>query len=854
MSEIKKAVVIGAGVMGAGIAAHFANAGIEVELLDIVPKDASDRDVIAKSAIAKMAKSKPAMLMHKRNAKLIRAGNIDDHLDRIKDADIIIEAVIENPKIKSDLFKKIDKFKKADAIVGSNTSTIPLKDLMDGQSDKFKETFMITHFFNPPRYMPLLELVTSEHNKPETVAKVTEFMDKKMGKGVINCSDTPGFIANRIGTFWIEAAMRQTVEKGLSVEEADAILGRPMGVPKTGVFALVDMVGLDLIPHIQKSLLAKLDKDDEYLSVQQDYPVVKKLIEEGYTGRKGKGGFYRLNDKREKEYVDLQTGAYSLAKRPKPDALKASKKEGLRGLVTHDSKHGEFAWEVFKQTMLYTISHAEEVAGSINDIDEAMKLGYNWNLGPFEMVDKIGVDWFIEKLEAEGTKLPKLLEAVRGKSFYKVENGKLNQMNNDGSGYSEIKRPEGVLLLSDIKRASKPVFETPKFLQKQGMGAAIWDIGDGVLCFEFKSKSNVIDPLIMRALRKTIKTIESDSNEYKALVIHNEGDNFSLGANLQLAEYAHNLKQTWLIDKIVKQGQEVYQELKQSKFPVVSAPRGMALGGGCEILLHSDAVQAHAESYIGLVEVGVGLIPGWGGCKEMLSRAYNNKKRAGGPMPAVAETFEKIGTAKVATSAEEAKSMLFLNEKSSISMNRSRLLADAKKKALDMVDGYTPPEPKPLILPGKSGRSALNMAVDGFFSAGMATPYDVVLMDRLAEILTGGDKGDITVEMSEQDILDLELKIFKDLVRDDRTIARIKHILKTNKPLREKPVKGMTTNKLRKEARGNIVNFDVFSAQKDRKLGDKSISSEFSDNKKTDDKTCSNNNKKDQKKDKGLNK
>ena len=348
---IKKAAVIGAGVMGAGIAAHLANAGIEVELLDIVPKGAEDRDVIAKGAVGKMLKTNPAPLMHKRNAKKIRPGNTEDNLDRLKDCDLIIEAVLEDPTIKSNLVKKIDESRKAGSVVASNTSTIPLQTLIDGQSDSFKKDFVITHFFNPPRYMPLLELVTSEHNSPEMVAGVTQFMDEKLGKGVVVCNDTPGFIANRIGTFWIQASINEAIDRKLTVEEADAIVGRPMGIPKTGIFGLVDLVGLDLMPHISKSLTEKLPADDGYVKIARQSPVIDKMIADGYTGRKGKGGFYRLNDKREKMAVDLETGAERLSKKPKMKAADNARKGGLRGLVETKDKAGDHAWAVLKQTL-----------------------------------------------------------------------------------------------------------------------------------------------------------------------------------------------------------------------------------------------------------------------------------------------------------------------------------------------------------------------------------------------------------------------------------------------------------------------------------------------------------------------
>lgn len=808
MSEIKKVAVIGAGVMGAGIAAQMANAGLEVELLDIVPKEGNDRDAIAKGAVQKMLSQKGPIqpFMHKRNAKRVRAGNTEDHLDRLQDCDLIVEAVIENLKIKSSLFEKIDTHRKAGSVVASNTSTIPLQDLVGGQSDQFKKDFMITHFFNPPRYMPLLELVTSDANDAETIRKVRDFMDVKMGKGVVVCNDTPGFIANRIGTFWIQCAINEAYDRKLTVEEADAIVGRPMGVPKTGVFGLVDLVGLDLMPHISESLTQKLPDTDGYCQISRSYPVIEKMIEDGYTGRKGKGGFYRLNTeggKKQKEAVDLHTGQYSKAKRPKMKAAENARKNGLQGLVETEDKGGEYAWSVLKQTLCYTAENAQEIANDITAIDDAMKLGYNWKYGPFELLDKLGVAYVVERLEREGSPVPDLLKQVKGKSFYRVQQGKLEYMGYDGQ-YHPVVRPDGVLLLSDIKRASKPVLSSTFKMGPLDLGASLWDIGDGVVCLEFTSKMNAMDPLIMGVINKACDMIGDGKGKYKALVIHNEGADFSVGANLGLAGLiAGTLKQSWFIDKFVRDGQDAYKRLQQAPFPVVAAPSGKALGGGCEILLHCDAVMAHAETYPGLVEVGVGLIPGWGGCAEMMRRAVEKQKSgkiAKGPMPPTAAVFETLSVAKVGLSAQEAQSLMFLRETDEIIMNKARLLANAKKRALELAADYQPPQFDDIELAGAAGRAALNLAVDGFYAKGVATPYDVVVLDKLAYVLTGGNRADRGVLFNMDDIRALEREAFRALARDKRTFARMDTILKTGKPLREPPIPGKTAASLRAEA------------------------------------------------------
>lgn len=796
---IKKVAVIGAGVMGAGIAAQLANAGYDVELLDRVAPTGTNRSAIAEGAIEKALKASPAAFMHKKNARRVRPGNMEDDVSRLKECDLIIEAVFEDPKVKFDIFQKIDANRKPGSIVASNTSTIPLHDLIKGQSDAFKKDFVVTHFFNPPRYMPLLELVTSEFNSPEMVAELTRFMDEKMGKGVIPCNDTPGFIGNRIGTFWIQTAINEAYNKGLTIEEADAVMGKPIGVPKTGVFGLVDLVGLDLIPHISKSLVSKLPADDGYVKGNVTHPVIDKMIKDGFTGRKTKaGGFYRRDAEKKDFSVNLNTGELYPKKRAKLKALEASKKKGLRGLVESKDKGGEYAWSVLKQTLCYSAEHVHEITGNITGVDQAMKLGYNWKYGPFELIDKLGVDYVIRRLKAEGTAVPEFLQKAAGRTFYRVENGKRQFLNKDGN-YEDIKRPDGVLLLSDIKLASKPLATSGALAKKLGMGAAIWDIGDGVLCVEFTSKMNSLDFYTMKMLNKACDMVEKSKGKYKAVVIHNEGNNFSAGANIGVALYAAKAKLYWVIDKMVRMGQQTMKRLKYAKFPIVSAPSGQALGGGCEILLHSHHVQAHAETYMGLVEVGVGLLPAWGGSTELLTRAKQNKKLPHGPVPASAAAFETISTAKVATSAFEAKDLMYLRETDGVTMNKARLLADAKAKALQMVPDFKPEQAFDLELPGPAGLAAVSLAVDSAYLRGLATPYDVVVSDKVAKVLTGGDEAGPGVKVTQDYVRELEHKHFMELAHDARTMARIETILSTGKPLREKPIAGKKAAELRAE-------------------------------------------------------
>jgi 3-hydroxyacyl-CoA dehydrogenase len=795
---IQKVAVIGSGVMGSGIAAQVANAGVPIVLLDIVPKDlkpGEDRSKFAKGAIEKLLKADPAPFMSPKNAKLVTPGNLEDDLELLRECDWIIEVVLEDLKIKHATYEKISKFLKKGAIVSSNTSTIPLQNLVEPFGEDFRKNFVITHFFNPPRYMRLLELVTGAESDPAIVKTVRDFCDVTLGKGVVVCHDTPGFIANRLGVFWLTSAINAAVEDNVPVEVADAILSKPVGIPKTGVFGLLDLIGIDLMPHLSESLLSTLLKDDEYRKVFKDFAFVHGMIKAGYTGRKGKGGFYRLGEGKVKQALRLKADSfdesqYMKADKPKLESADAGKK-GLRAVVEHPDQGGKYAWKVLRDTLAYAAALVPEIADNIADVDEAMRLGYNWKSGPFEMIDALGAEWFAGKLKAEGKPVPKLLQQIGNGSFYKIENGVQHYFGTDGK-YHPIVRAEGVLLLRDIKLNSRPVIKTGS--------ASVWDIGDGVLCVEFTGKMNALDDQVFDAYAQAIKLIGKGDGPYKAMVIYNEGSNFSAGANLGLALFAMNIALWPQIEELVAGGQKIYKALKYAPFPVVAAPSGLALGGGCEILLHADHVQAHAETYCGLVEVGVGVIPGWGGCKEMVLRYQEEEREAydkatGGkrlwfspkntPMGAVRKAFETIAMAKVAKSAQEAKELRYLKKTDGITMNRDRLLFDAKQKALALAKDYKAPEPVTEIrLPGPSGRMALDMAVSDLRKSGKATPYDVVVSGAVARVLSGGEKADWTKPMGEEDLYRLEREEFMKLVKNEGTLARIEHMLEKGKPLR----------------------------------------------------------------------
>lgn len=769
---IKKVCVIGAGTMGAGIAAQVANAGVPVLLLDIVPKDGANRNAVAEGAVAKMLKTEPAPFMSKAAAKLVETGNIEDHLEKIAECDWVIEAVIERLDIKQGLYAKLEAVKREGTAVSSNTSTIPLAQLVDGRSEAFRRDFLITHFFNPPRYMRLLEIVTGPDTDAGVAAKVEQFADVAMGKTVVKAKDTPGFIANRIGTYWIQLGLNAAFDQGLSVELADAVAGKPMGVPKTGIFGLVDLVGIDLMPHLQASLTSTLSKDDPYHAIARSHPLIEKMIAEGYTGRKGRGGFYRLNKEmgRRKETIDLATGEYRETIRAAGPSGKALRGD-LRALVETKGPIGDYAWAVLGGTLAYAASLLPSAADDVVAIDDAMKLGYNWKAGPFEMIDKLGAAWLAQRLESERKPVPEILKVAGDRPFYRIENG-VRQALAPGGTYEDIKRPQGVLSLADVKLAGKPLLKNAS--------AALWDIGDGVTALEFTGKMNALDGEVMKLIVEAIPLVAS---KYKALVVYTDADNFSAGANLGLAIFAVNIAAWSEIEKLVAGGQMAYKGLKYAPFPVVGAPAGMALGGGCEILLHCDAIQAHAELYMGLVECGVGLVPGWGGNGELLDRWQSNPMMPKGPMPAVAKVFETVSTASVSKSAAQAKEMLFLRADDAITMNRDRLLYDAKQKALSLVEGYKPREAPHFRLPGESGRTALSMAAEGFRKQGKATDYDMVVSDALATVLTGGE-ADLVDVVSEQELLKLEREAFMRLVREPRSIARVEHMLETGKPLR----------------------------------------------------------------------
>ena len=771
----KKITVIGSGLMGSAIAAHFANVGCEVNLLDVVDKKDENRSNISNKAIKNLLKIKPSPLTLKSNINLIKSGNIEDDLNQINESDWVVEAIIENLNIKKELYEKIDKIMRNDLIISSNTSTIPINQLTEGLSLKFKKNFLITHFFNPPRYLKLLEIVKSKEVNIEIFEKIKLFCDLNLGKTVIETKDTAGFIGNRIGIFWIERAAVEAIKHNLSIEEADIIIKNLFGVPKTGVFGLIDVVGLDLIPLVVKSLLNNIPANDYYKSVHQVPEIFQFMLDNKLIGRKGSGGFYKLVDednKKIKHSLNLNSKKYSKSLKPNIQNIKLIKKD-LKGFLIKDDKYSKYALSIISDVLYYVLNITEEISHNILDIDEAMKNGFGWKFGPFELLDNIG-PLFIKDIFIKSKKdIPILLDKIADNSFYKVQSNKINYYDFKTNKFKNLKRPDGVILLSDIKKIQKPIVNINT--------ASLWDIGNKVTVFEFHSKSNTIDMATLEFLNQSIDII---SNSYQSMIIYNEGEFFSAGANLGEALFLGNLGLDLEVEKnILKKGQEVYSKLKYSEFPVISAPFNLALGGGCEILLHSNYVQAHIESYIGLTEAALGILPAWGGCKELLSRFSKQKTLAKGPMPSIIKTFELIGMAKVSTSAHEAKELGYLKNNDGITINRNRLLYDAKMKALELSKDFIPPNKSTYNLPGKTSILALTLAINSMRQNGQISNYDKYIGEKIAFVLSGGDT-DINKELSEENILNLEKDAIYELISKNLTLERLEHVLETGKYLR----------------------------------------------------------------------
>ena len=737
--KIKNVVVIGSGTMGSGIAAHLCNANVPVTLLDL-------KTEISEKARERIQKSRPPLLIDKSKIDNIKVGNITDNFDVVKNADWIVEAVVERIDIKHQIYEKIFKARKDGAIVSSNTSSIPIKVLSENLTDIEKKDFCITHFFNPVRYMGLLEIVKNENNDLNKINQLKEFCEIELGKGAIICNDTPGFLGNRVGVYAMQIAMTEAFKMKLSVEEADAIFGRPMGIPKTGVFGLYDLIGIDLMADVLKSFIKELPESDEFHIVAKEIPLVKKLIETGYTGRKGKGGFYRINKTgatKVMEAINLETGDYSPSK--KID-LKSDKVD-LKVLINRKDKYGEYAWSVLSKIIKYASSLVPGITKEFNDIDEAMRLGFNWAKGPFEMLEEIGVKNFFDKVdEFEGNNFLKNLSKNKNENFY-----------------GERQKYTNIETLGKVKKTA---------LSLDGNDSAkIYRFNDYNIV-EFTTKANALDYDSMDALK-----IATD----KPLIIINESMQFSAGVNLNYTMQFADKNDFKSIEKFIKYFQETCKHLKYSKHPVISAPSGLTLGGGFEVMVQSNFVVSHTNIVVGLVETIVGLIPAGGGCKEMLARWLDTDKAKSDPNYAPLKVFDIIGYGRTATSPIEAEPMKYLRVDDKKIMNRNSLLEVSKKILMDSKDFKAPEELK-FKLPGKAVRGEMDKILEKLYNDKVILDHGVEVAKELAHVLSGGDTT-IDKTLSEDDLFKLELDAFMRLIETKKTQDRIKHTLGTGKPL-----------------------------------------------------------------------
>jgi 3-hydroxyacyl-CoA dehydrogenase len=804
--RIEKTAVLGAGTMGARIAAHLANAGIPCFLLDIAPKELNAeekrkgltlenpavRNRIVLAGLEAAKKSRPAAFFTPESARLVTPGNFEDHLAWCGEVDWIIEAVAEDLEIKRSLFSRVEAIRKPGTIVTSNTSGLPIKLIAEGRSEDFQQHWAGTHFFNPPRYMKLVELIPGPRTKPEVLRSLDEICDLRLGKGVVVAKDTPNFIANRIGTFSMLNALRQMQALDMTIEEVDACTGPAVGWPKSATFRTVDLVGLDVLAHVVRNIYENIP-GDESREMYRLPKLVEDMLARGWLGEKTGGGFYkRVKKGAESEILtlDWHKMEYRPRQKAKFGSIEAGKgientRDRLRALLSPalegktGDKANQFLWSGgLSETCLYAARRIPEIANSIVDVDRAMRWGFGWELGPFEMWNAIGVERMAKALEREGREMPPLAAKVLNSpkpAFYETENGNTLYFDLATASLKPVEDPPGIIILKSLKERT-PVVQS-------NAGASLIDLGDGVVCCEFHSKMNSIGGDIVAMIHAGIARLDS---EFEAMVIGNQAPNFSVGANLMLLLISAQEGEWDDIHMAVRQFQRVNRAIKYAPRPVIVAPQGMALGGGCEISLHGARIHVAAESYIGLVEAGVGLIPGGGGTKEMLIRA--NEHSAGGEnldlFHALKPVFETIAMAKVSTSAEEARSLSFLRPSDLIAMSRDRQVADAKQTALAMVRaGYHPPAPAEIRVLGEEFLAAAKLAIHMLVRGGYATEHDAVVARKLAYILAGGG---ITAPqtVSEQYILDLEREAFVSLCGQRKTQERVAHTLKTGKPLR----------------------------------------------------------------------
>jgi len=737
--KIQNVVIIGSGTMGSGIAAHLCNANIPVTLLDL-------KTEISEKARDRIFKSKPPLLLDKSKINNIKIGNISDNFNVVKEADWIVEAVVERIDVKHSIYKKIFEERKPGAIVSSNTSSIPIKILSEKLTKEEKKDFCITHFFNPVRYMGLLEIVKNENNDLEKINSLKNFCEIELGKGAIICNDTPGFLGNRVGVYAMQIAMTEAFKMKLSIEEADAVFGRPMGIPKTGIFGLYDLIGIDLMADVLKSFIKELPEKDDFHEVAKEIPLIKRLIETGYTGRKGMGGFYRINKadgKKIMEALNLETGHYL----PTKKINVKSEKVDLKTLIDRDDKYGKYAWSVISKIIMYASSLVPKITKEFNDIDEAMRLGFNWAKGPFEMLEEIGVANFFDKIDD-------YKENIFLEDLAKTKNEKF---------YGERQKYTDIQTLGKVKKTALSVDENKS--------AKIYRFNDYNIV-EFTTKANALDYDSMDALKKATD---------KPLIIINESMQFSAGVNLSYTMDFANKGDFKSIEKFIRYFQETCKHLKYSKYPVISAPSGLTLGGGFEVMVQSNFVASHTNIVVGLVETIVGLIPAGGGCKEMLARWLETDESKKDPNFAPLKVFDIIGYAKTATSPVEAEPMKYLRAEDKKIMNRNSLLEVSRKIIKDNMD-FKAPNETTFKLPGKKVKDEMIKILEKLYNEKVILDHGMEVGKELANVLSGGDTT-IDKTLTEEDIFKLELNSFMKLIETKKTQDRIKHTLSTGKPL-----------------------------------------------------------------------
>ncbi|MEW5322693.1 3-hydroxyacyl-CoA dehydrogenase NAD-binding domain-containing protein [Geobacillus thermoleovorans] len=791
--RIRRAAVLGSGVMGSGIAAHLANVGIPTLLLDIVPRELTKeeeakgwtlehkqvRNRLANQALERLLKQKPAPLMSKDNIALIETGNFEDDFHRLMEVDWIIEAVVEKLEVKKEVFARVDEVRTPGTIVSSNTSGISIAAMAEGRSDDFKKHFLGTHFFNPPRYLKLLEIIPTEHTDPEVVAYMKTFGEDVLGKGVVMAKDTPNFIANRIGTYGLLVTVREMMQGGYSVGEVDSVTGPLIGRPKSATFRTLDVVGLDTFVHVANNVYENVEGEEKEAFRVPEF--MNTMLENGWLGSKSGQGFFvkQGKDILELNYVTMQyeprkklvTPAVEMAKQAKGAAAK------LQTLVYADGdRAGTLLWNIIAPTLLYTARLVGEIADDIVAIDQAMKWGFGWEQGPFELWDAIGLEKSVRKMQAEGRGIPSWITdmlADGATSFYKTENGRLFYY--APGGYKTVEENEKVIHIRRLKEARGVI--------KKNAGASLIDLGDDVALLEFHSPNNAIGADIVQMINEALEEV---NRNYKGLVIGNQGKNFCVGANLAMMLMEAQDENFFELELAVRQFQQALLKMKYNPKPVVVAPFAMTLGGGAEVSLAASRIQAAAETYIGLVEVGVGLIPGGGGNKELYIKRLNSLPRGVDVdyVKIAASVFETIAMAKVSTSAAEARELGFLNHRDGITMNGDHLLYEAKQAVLSMYEeGYRPPVRKKVPVAGESGYAAMLLGAQSMFHSGYISEHDLKIAKKLAYVLAGG-KVPYGTEVDEQYLLDLEREAFLSLIGEPKTQARMQHMLVKGKPLR----------------------------------------------------------------------